>query len=236
MNIKLNSDFHDFYDHWFASPNQKTDFVLDRNTTDGLTRPNMFKTMRSMGLTTPMHGKVRDLYAELIERTPFQNLSEKKRFAEELFQVVVYTDISAHCGDGKLLLGLEEAKNHYPEHFASEYIPALPNGFGQTLRYMRIGKRQFWLRYTSTDDWRSNCGNVHIEVLCEETAKSREELQKAPFNRPIFAVDFVSANDLYAIDLNVSPGLKGTGIEEFISAKEVYSEIQDWFSACNKYL
>jgi hypothetical protein len=45
----------------------------------------------------------------------------------------------------------------------------------------------------------------------------------------LFAIDFVIGKEMYAIDLNVSPGIKGTGVEDFISGKEVVAEIKEWF-------
>jgi hypothetical protein len=228
--IRLQSDFHDYYDHWFAGSWQKPDIVFSRTTTDGLLRPAMFQRMEFWGLKLPKHGIVKHLYQKLIAESPVEELSLVEEWARTLCEVVVYTDTSAHAGEGKIKVSLAEALEHYPDHFASEHIPALANGCGQSLRYLRIGSRQFWLRYTSADDWRSNCGDVTIEVLCEEKPKTHVEHLNDKVNHPLFAVDFVRGRELYAVDFNVAPGLKGSGIEEHISSEEVYKEISDWLN------
>lgn len=228
--IRLKSDFHDYYDHWFAGSWQKPDIEFSRNTTDGLLRPVMFQRMEAWGLKLPRHGIVKHLHPKLIAEAPVEETNLVKEWARTLCEVVVYTDTSAHAGEGKIKVSLSDALEHYSNHFASEHIPAMPNGFGQSLRYLRIGSRQFWLRYTSTNDWRSNCGDVHIEVLCEERPKITSEIPFDKVNHPLFAVDFVRGRELYAVDFNIAPGLKGSGIEEHISSQEVYQEISDWLN------
>ncbi|MBA54318.1 MAG: hypothetical protein CMK89_07675 [Pseudomonadales bacterium] len=228
--IRLKSDFHDYYDHWFAGSWQKPDIEFSRNTTDGLLRPVMFQRMEAWGLKLPRHGIVKHLHPKLIAEAPVEEANLVKEWARTLCEVVVYTDTSAHAGEGKFKVSLSDALGNYPDHFASEHIPALANGCGQSLRYLRIGSRQFWLRYTSANDWRSNCGDVTIEVLCEEKPKTPAEQLLDKVNHPLFAVDFVRGRELYAVDFNIAPGLKGSGIEEHISSQEVYKEISDWLS------
>lgn len=226
--IHLQSDFRDYYDHWFAGSWEKSGIVFDRRTTSGLLRPAMLTQLESIGLQVPRHGRVKDIYCALANDAPVNDSDVVQEYIKHLCEVVVYTDPSAHQGDGKIKISLLEAITNYPEYYASEHIPALPNGLGQSLRYLRIGSRQFWLRYTSLDDWRSNCGDVHIELLCEEKPKTIIESHPNIIQHPLFAVDFVQSNKLYAIDFNISPSIKGTGIEDIMTAKEAYTEIEKW--------
>lgn len=231
--IALESDFRDYYDHWFAGSWQKPGIVFNRSTTGGLLRPAMFQYLEALGLTLPKHGLVKHLYPKLLSRIPLEDPSLIVECTKNLLDVVVYTDTQAHAGEGKLLVNLHDALQHYPNHFASEHIPALPNGLGQSLRYLCIGSRQFWLRYTSADDWRSNCGEVNIEVLCEEQPHTVASLQRNKIQYPLFAVDFVCGRELYAVDFNIAPGIKGTGIEDQLPAQEAYLEIANWISRHN---
>lgn len=213
--VGLHTDFHDYYDHQFAASWQRPERVFERVSTQGMDRKEMLAYMSSLGLTTPRYGTV----AHLVP-----HLREAYGVAEPFAEIVVYLDPRTHAGEGKVKVTLDEALAQYPEHLASEHIANTPTGLGRTLRYLRIGKRQFWLRYTSLDDWRSNCGEVEIEVLCEKKSRSQDEGVAIPY--PLFAVDFVHAgNLLYAIDFNTAPGLRGTGLEKLISAREVYEEI-----------
>lgn len=218
LNVGLHTDFHDYYDHCFAGHWQRPERIFERVSTQGMDRKEMLAYMASLGLQTPRYGKVSWLVPHL--RQEWGDLAC-------LAEVVVYTDPKAHAGEGKVKLTLDEAQAQYPDHLASEHIPNTPNGTGQTLRYLRVGKRQFWLRYTSLDDWRSNCGEVEIEVLCEEKPLAAGDRSPVPYPLyPLFAVDFVRAADkLIAIDFNTAPGLRGTGLEERLMPQAVYEEI-----------
>lgn len=229
INILLKSDFRDYYDHWFTGSWEKPCHAFNRNTTDGMDRPAMLTFMGEIGLVVPLHGLVKDLYPLLIAKNAAGDPITIEMYSKSIQDVVVYTDIHAHAGNGKIRVSLYDAMRLYPDHYASEYIPALPTGLGQSLRYLRIGTRQFWLRYTSHDDWRSNCGDVSIEVLCEEKPRLPGTF-KDKIPHPLYAVDFIMGKALYAIDFNIAPGLKGSGIEHFIKSHEVYNEISQWLS------
>ena len=45
-------------------------------------------------------------------------------------------------------------------------------------------------------------------------------------NLPLFAIDFVVGQELYAIDFNVAPGIRGSGVEKLLTAKEVVESIE----------
>jgi hypothetical protein len=213
--IKLVSDFWDYYDHWFDGSD--AEIVFERRSTGGMDRLQMLEYLKSLGLRVPAFGCVRDLYDR--KRREWQGNID---IVDSLLSVVVYLDERAHRGEGKVLLSLCDAMEQYPDHLATEYIPALPSGHGLTWRYLQVGDKVFWLEYTSRDDWRSNCGNVHIRVLSREKDSYNERIKY-----PLFAVDFVPAgNKLYAIDFNIAPGVKGTSVEELLPAREAAEAIK----------
>lgn len=223
MKIRINSDFRDYYDHAFCGSYEKPDVTFERNSTGGISRSAMFAALESAGLLTPRHGLVRDLIPGL--RTGASNLPQA--FVEDL-QVVVHLDEQAHAGEGKVLLRLAEAETKHPDAFAAEYLPTVAGSGSISYRHLRVGSRMFWLRYTSQDDWRSNCGDVQIEFLCEA---GRVTPKVSFFDlSPVVAVDFILiGRKMYAIDLNVAPGLRDTGIEKILRPSDVLQEVDSWF-------
>lgn len=226
MKIALLSDFHDFYDHAFDIGN--VDATFSRISTGGLSRPEMLSHLEAYcKVKVPLHGQVKSLKEKLLGKLAYLGNSKLiDDYMNGCMDVVVYVDEYAHGGVGKIKINVMEAVAQYPNHYASEFIPANPKGLGESLRYLRLGRRQFWLRYWSMDDWRSNCGDVHIKVLGEELAKSDSDLIR--LQEPLVAIDFVKADKLYAVDYNIAPGLSGSGIENFISPSEIYTELKAW--------
>lgn len=198
--IKLISNFLDYYDHWFDG--YDSDIIFKRMSNDGMPRKEMLEYLKKIGLRVPKFGKAAQL---------------KSKY------VVVHLDQRLHCGEGKIKILLNDAIEQYPEHLAVEYIP---HG-SVSLRYLQIGSKYFWLKYTSQDDWRSNCGDVNIEILSNpggERGYFDLDRQQKIFNHPLFAIDFIyqeQKNHLFAIDFNIAPGIKGTRIEDFLPAKEL---------------
>jgi hypothetical protein len=164
-------------------------------TTDGPTRIQMFDmfSKKKAVYNPPIHGIVRDIWKE----------------AQKL---VVYTDLKAHRGEGKVLLPSDQAVKQYPNAFASAYIEGPP----ASLRLLQIGWMSFWLRYESDDKWRSNVGDVKITV--EQISGQNEFLE----DYPLVAIDYVQGPDKpHAIDFNIAPGIQWTGIEDHLKGPEV---------------
>lgn len=214
--IKLKSDFHDFYDHWFAGSGQCATHEFERLTTGGMSRREMLAWFDEAGFLTPRHGLVRDLVA-----------------TKAIGQVVVYTDENAHCGEGKIKLFASDALQYHPDCYATEYIPTTRvRGTGEyicpdkgvSFRALKIGNKGFLLKYDSIDDWRSNCGNCYSEVV--NTFVFTEAAARHVSKYPLLAIDYVKqGNNLLAIDFNKAPGLRKSGIEKFMTAQQVYDEI-----------
>jgi hypothetical protein len=213
MRVKLRSDFWDYYDHCF---DVIADLTFERFSYGGMSRREMFEFLESIGLHVPPYGRPRDV---------LDQLDDFSKEHPQLVEVVVYLDERAHRGKEKIKVLLPQAMEKYSGHLVSQYIPALPSGNGLTWRYLQVGDKIFWLRYYSCNDWRSNCGDVIVEVL------SREKDSYHPnIHYPLFAVDFIPAGSvLYAVDFNVAPQIKGTGVEDLLPAREAAEAIKRAF-------
>ena len=217
------TDFRDYYDHHFLGRWQNSLLVFERLTSGGMPRTQMLPFLESQGLRVPRYGICKKLVPRL--KSDFFPKSNLAANFGDIACVVVYTDESAHCGEGKIIQTWNQAERNYPNSFATEFITVLQNNMGYSLRYLRVGVRQFWLSYSSANDWRSNCGDVTIELLCEEK-KCRKELPAGKWTAPLFAIDFLPVGSLlYAVDYNIAPGLMGSGLERIMSAHDVYDEI-----------
>jgi len=196
LKIKLLSNYSDFYDFAFDG----VGYEFRRFSWDGLFRPAMLTFLAWHGFQPPKHGFVRDLAAEIPK-------------------LVVYTDERAHRGDGKLLLTAQEALEKHPDAYASEYIESPP----ESLRLLQVGMMRWMLTYKSDDAWRSNVGNeVEIQIVGEHVGYNKD------IQLPLFAIDFVCDKDgnRYAVDFNIAPGLKWTGIDDRVKPVEVVELIR----------
>lgn len=213
--VRLVSDFWDYYDHWFDGPN--AEMVFYRRSSGGMSRHEILKYLQSLGLRVPIFGRVCDVYERLQEK--YDHSSNFLLFVD----VVIYLDETAHRGEGKIKIPLRDAVVQYPDHLAAEYIPALPSGLGLSWRYLQLGDKVFWLEYASWNDWRSNCGDVSIKVLSRERDGYCERI-----NYPLFAIDFIPAYGLglFAVDFNVTPQVKGTGIENLLAPRDAAEAIK----------
>lgn len=206
--VQLLSDFLDYYDHWFDLEGE----MFRRVSSDGMGRREMLQYLSSLGLKTPPFGTVRELW------------ESQDDFYRQIWDVVVYLDERAHRGEGKVRLPMADAVRQYPERFATLYIPSTPL-VAVSWRYLQVGDKVFWLEYASAD-WRSNYGKVEIKVLSRERDGYHPKIRL-----PLFAVDFVVADRLYAVDFNIAPQIRGTGVEDLLPAREAAESLKEayWF-------
>lgn len=216
MNLKLLSNFSDYMDHWY---DLDAEYTLRRYSTDGLDRFGQLHLMERNGLTVPAYGTVK----QLLMPTATYGSPERRnpRLSKQAERLVVYTDVKAHCAEGKLLLSLDKALKLHPDCLATEYIADCP---GVSWRYLQIGMHNFWLECRSTEDWRSNYGEGSWEVIGQGMGWGPK-----PFclKLPLFAIDFVIGKELYAVDFNIAPGVRGTGVEKYLSPKQAVESIKE---------
>jgi hypothetical protein len=208
--VKIVSDFFDYYDHHFDG--SSSEITFSRMSRSGMARREMLEYLKSIGLKVPVFGRPDEVLARL------QRNSELP--LDRSACVVVHLDENAHCGEGKIRIPLHNAIEQYPDSLAVEYIPT-PDGQACTWRYLQIGDKGFWLRYSSQNDWRSNCGDVTVLLLHQEKDGHHPWIKD-----PLFAVDFIKGDSFYAIDFNVAPCIRGTGVENVLPAKDAAEAIK----------
>ena len=203
MNIKLKSDFIDYYDHWFDLDGD----IFERMSAGGVNRYKMLTYLKSLKLDVPKFGLVKKLTL----------------YNTKINKVVVYLNLNSHRGENKLLLDYKEALEKYPNKLATEYIESY-NKYSESMRILQIGNKSISIIYENEDDWRSNYGcNVKTKII---------NIYDGIYDKikyPLYAIDFVfdKYNNYYAIDFNIAPGIKGTGVENILKPKEVVDKIKE---------
>lgn len=238
--VEVVSDFTDYYDPlldtgYLRRNPEESSCTLFRLTTDGPERPEMLDKLEEYGLDVPRRGTARALYERVL------GCERHGSAVAAYLHMVVHTDVAAHRGEGKEVLSYREALARCPDAYAVEYVQPNPEMRGISYRALQVGDRGFWIRYESASDWRSNVG----EVACAVERGHELELGEATgmaARLPLFAIDFVPSPPvtlpngdsekprMYAIDLNVAPGVAGTGVEEYLSAGEAAAAIKRWFA------
>jgi hypothetical protein len=132
-------------------------------------------------------------------------------------RVVVYEDETMHQGLGKRLGSLAGVLGH--ECWA-EFVPHPATG-GESVRWLRVGALGFVLRYRSPGDWRSNVGTDEIKVEATTLPPSVDALCEhlmRIYKSPLLAIDLAVSywGAMFATDLNLAPGLRGSGVEDHL--------------------
>ncbi len=224
MKIQLTSDFSDFYDHWFCGAYEKPNRTFDRASRTTMSKRQQFQLLQEMGFNVPSHGTV----TEVVER-----LAGTQQEQSPPLTLVGYTDEFAHAGEGKIIRAYYYLISEQPHLYCSEFIPTSEDTtISISYRLLQVGDRAWWLKYEGRGSWMSNhAPDVTVEVLHEAHGfwDTGEEIR--PKQYPLFAIDFVvpvGSEKKLAIDFNTAPGLKQTGMEEILSAKECYELIAEW--------
>lgn len=163
----------------------------------------MFELFTNFDLTTPDYGWLDEI-----------------RSKHEKF--VVYIDLKAHKGQKKLLLDRVTSSSERVDLFCSQFISTGP--IPTSFRYLVAGKYSFFLKYSSNDTWRSNCGDIEIELMTKDYLDIMNEIKNktTSIQKPLYAIDFVEKDGtFYALDFNEAPQINGTGIEEIIPVQDL---------------
>ncbi len=210
VNIRLLTDYHDYYDHYFDLDG----LPYQRFTKTSRTRQNDFVFLQNAGFCVPWFGKVEHC----------------QRLCSALqVKVVIYDKPTAHCGDGKRLISSIDLAKEDPDKFCSFYIPASK---AYHIRLLAIGEWKAVLRYTSNHEWLSNNGDVEIELLqYGEFREPKIEKIQRWLREPLLAIDgrYSDQGEFVTFDLNTAPGIKGTGIEKILEPQIVVQYIKDFF-------
>lgn len=214
--MRLLSDYTQFYDGIFDGSGPV--FHRMAYTKGGLSKREQLARFDKIGLKTPPHGTVTELAEQ--HRRACGPLEPPREIGDES-SCVVYCDEFEHRGQGKVLVPLNEALNRFPGHYATLYFPR--QGSPVSFRFVRLGRRTFWLRQRGDGtDWRSNTRD-HEEVLTSGVTS-----QSNPFARVLWAIDFIpSPLGLLAVDFNTAPNLISLGEQGAIAPHEVLAELAD---------
>ena len=223
MLFTLKSDFRDYYDHQFdiipPGFNEEEEVVqFFRTSQGGLPKDEQLGLLYSAGFNVPKYGLVKDLVQSY--RPDY---------------VVVYTDLYAHQGQGKILYPVYKALQEKPDALATVFIPTSYDELvhAKSIRYLFIGNRVYTLDYEGIGSWMSNNAGETRITLRSPDFTNRDyfgyelglDLDLDNFSRyPLFAVDCVkhyATGEEYAIDFNSAPGLKGTPIEDLVPSREI---------------
>lgn len=216
MKINLRSDFADYYDEYF----DREGILFNRLSECEPYRREMYAFLEQAGYHTPRHGTVEEMAELLAREWQEMNVPVSNQVVRQMTELVVYATERSHGGDNHLV-SIDDAISFFPHHYCTEYIRAQSSGLGWTLQFLQIGDRHWWLSYTSSNNWRSNAGTFEVEVI-EEGPRGYH----TTIIEPLFSIDFVPAQELYAIDYNIGPKLAGTGIDEILKPCEVIGLIR----------
>lgn len=208
----LESDFRDFYDHAF----DQTGKVFFRHAAPpaGYDKKEQFELLKShFNLKTVVNGLA----------MPLAMLADYYHPGRPL---VVYDDPYGHAGQGKRLLSLAELEGEKLGLYGSLFIPTTNDPYNRSVFYkwQFIGHHRFKLRIEGKG-WLGNTDAVECEVIDYDYLPQTFA--------PLYSIDFVKdyrGGELEAIDLNMAPGLTGTGLKDLISAREVVQAIKDWLA------
>lgn len=214
--MRLISDFRDYYDRCFDGQGP----VFTRTAVGaGPSRREQFTILQQAGFHIPPVGTVGDVMDSWWER-------EGRR----INAVVAYEDEMAHCGEGKKLyhrynadlkteskMGYDERRELFCSAFLGNPLTPVPS---ESLRRLQIGSEVYWIEYRSTESWMSNVGEGDMDVIGHESGYHPK------IKLPLFAIDFVIGKEMYAVDFNIAPGIKGSGVEKYCDAERVVTLIE----------
>lgn len=119
-----------------------------------------------------------------------------------------YLMVYPQSGRG-LILRLVEAERRYPDAIASVFLGDLVSPYLIT-RQVQIGDRTYWCDYTC-QVWGKSTGKV-VRFLAG--------YQK--IEAPLFSIDLIKKGDTtFAIDFDIIPPLRNSGLKDILSPKEV---------------
>lgn len=231
--IYLRSDFHDYYDHEFASRyNPEPTIDLERK----MCNPKISrKQMLEFG-----NKNFDEVHYSYSKKSLCEEWSEEMG---ENYQtmIVEHLDEYSHAGEGKRWVTLEEAGE---DTLKVQYIGNdICNG-SESFRHLYIGNHQFILKYSNDHDWRSNGPGCKISLT---GVYPGGRLHDAPRwtdgdflkEYPLLAFDFIKLPDYccddsyfhYLLDINTSPSWRGTFLEEMLHPAVVYNWIKEYMNA-----
>ena len=203
MQLKLMSDFVDYYDIWLDAKG----YNFHRYVHSGMSRGPMFRYLESIGIQTVKYGQVSEV-CEMYNG-----------------KVVIYTDSNKHAGEGKILMDSKRALVDYPNYLCSVYENEKE---GESVKYVQLGLYYFKVDCKSYSDWRSNIGKIKNNLL-EVDCGYHKDIKMPLFSIDYVH----TKNGLKAIDFNYSEMIKNTEIETILTPREAAYSIKRAYALFN---
>ena len=195
----------DFTDFYDALSNDNSIITYNRYLSKCKQRGSALKYLRSLGIKTI-------------------DIKQVTQFFRGDGPIVVYKDPMGHGGNGKAIMTVDEAMQSYSNCVASKYY----NTDGFTIKYLQIGRRRFSLCFKKSTTETLDIGTL---VDIKEIAPEYNRL----IGLPIFSIDYISnGREMIATDFNEVENLHKLGMDRYISASDVITEIVNALTVYNK--
>lgn len=208
-NIKLQSDFSDYYDSGCMPPSDTASAHL------------VYKRFRSalqQSRATEL-GELKKCGISTVEIRAVRNFSEA-----DTDKVIVYTDAKKHNGEGKVVMSLNEARLAYPTSAACKFYTETD---GRCFKIVSIGDRRF-----RVEIYRGNGNSLKEQEILNIT----EILGSLNYILacPVYSIDYIPTSmGMLATDFNKVQQLNTLNIDKFISGADVISCIHKALVAYN---
>lgn len=197
---RIISDFEDYYDKYFED-NIKKEYAGEEIS---------FIRKRCYDNKVMELKALKDIGISVINIEPINRIFN----VQNTDLIVVYTDISGHNGNGKLVLDFNEANMLYSNRLGSKLSKQYD---GYTYKFLQIGIRKFWL-VIKNDQYLRESELVGIQEFEKGYTKG--------INIPIFSIDYTLVDGVQtAVDFNTTQNLSKLNFKTYMSEEEVCLEI-----------
>lgn len=203
--LSLISDFTDYYDHAFPPGGRPWERKF---TPPEPRRERVHEFLARLGHTLPPRGSVVQVRSFLQEQHRWLRPARFAALSESVFEVVIYPP------EGARVVTLGDAMKRDPHQYCTLFVP-----HEVRLRYVQVGKRKFWCEYrveTDEGQWKST-----VNPRCCGVVAQGEPGYTPAIRQPLYAIDYLLGDQLYAIDFTSAPLLKGSGIEDHLAPQDV---------------
>lgn len=132
-------------------------------------------------------------------------------------KVIVYTDLTKHCGNGKIVMDLDGARLMYPNKLCTEFISEV----NKTYKLLQIGTRTF--RCVIKNKMPLKTSVDERDIFIEEVNR----IKIRGIDYPVYSIDYIRTNNgMLACDFNKVEILNRLRMNRYLTAKEVVGEIE----------
>lgn len=202
MLLSLETDFLDYYDGGFDKQ-QKTPHPSFTRKSRRVTRDEMLRY-----LTTHQDWL---LYPKVIPHGKVLSFEDSP--------IVVYTDPLSANGTGLRLLETSKAKEVYPDRYATLFL----DNQASVTRHIVVGTKNYLFTRRSTNNWKSNVGDVHHSFIDSWTS-----LDFHP-HFPLYSVSYLDLlGEKVALRINTAPRL--SFMKQHLPSDDIIQQIRNFYN------